>query len=283
MKIAGKVISPDAPAGLFGILNLTPDSFYDGGRFLDPGTALEQALRLESEGADIIDIGGESSRPGSEGVPEAEEMERVLPVIRAVRGRSRVPLSVDTRRAAVAEAALSAGADCINDISALLHDPAMASVAAAAKVPVVLMHMQGAPKTMQQEPRYENVVREVGEFLLNRAAFAESRGVLPENIILDPGIGFGKNVEHNCALIRGFAPWIGGRYPVLIGHSRKSFIGRLLDLPSPEDRLFGSLGAAAAAVLSGARFLRVHDVRATREMLSTLFTLHGKEPCLSLK
>lgn len=281
MKIAGRGLAERGPVRLFGILNLTPDSFFDGGRFINPEAALARALVLEAEGADALDVGGESTRPGSGSVSEKEEKERVLPVLKSLRGRISIPVSIDTSKAGVAEAALECGAAIINDVSALSADPRMASLAASSGVPVVLMHMRGTPGTMQKEPVYGDVVAEVLEYLLSRAAFAEKNGVAAEDIILDPGIGFGKTVEHNLALIRGFAPAVAGRFPVLIGHSRKNFIGRLLDNAPPEERLCGSLGAAAAASLSGAAFLRVHDVRATRELLKVLSAIRKEEPCPS--
>jgi dihydropteroate synthase len=276
MRIKDKNFPVSAGPYLIGILNITPDSFHAGSRTPELDQALAQAQKLFSDGADILDIGGESTRPGSDPMDESIELARVIPVVRALGKRISAPLSIDTCKSKVAEQAIKEGAAMLNDITALSHDPAMADLARAAKVPVVLMHMQGDPKTMQENPSYDDPVREVGDFLLARAAFAEKKGILPENIILDPGIGFGKRTEDNLALIRGFADYIRGRYPVLIGHSRKRFIGTLISRPDTGDRLFGSLGAAAAAVRHGAAFLRVHDVRETREMLTVALAVEGK-------
>lgn len=268
MKIADKTFPAGPNARILGILNITPDSFYDGGRHADHGAAVSRARDLAAAGADIIDVGGESTRPGADTVPAGAEKQRTAPVIAAIVEHLRVPVSIDTTKAEVAEAALLAGAGLINDVSALTFDGNMAALAAGARVPVILMHMQGTPKTMQNNPGYQDVVSEVGDYLLARAAFAEKQGIAPENIILDPGIGFGKRLSDNLALMRRFTPYIRGRYPVCIGHSRKRFIGEILGLESPGDRLFGSLGAACAAAQSGAAFIRTHDVRETREALA---------------
>ncbi len=243
-----------------GIVNVTPDSFSDGGRYLDPARAVAHGEEMAREGADIIDIGGESTRPGARPVSAEEEMERVLPVIHRLRGKVSIPISIDTMKAAVARAALDEGADLVNDISALRFDPAMAPLVAAEKVPVALMHMQGTPQTMQQDPFYEDVVEEVKAFLQSRIQFALEAGVDRERIIVDPGIGFGKNVDHNLALLRGLSALTALGRPVLVGTSRKTFIGKLLE-SGPEERLEGSLAAAVAAVLAGANVIRVHDVK----------------------
>ena len=243
-----------------GIVNVTPDSFSDGGRYLDADRAVARGEEMARDGADIIDIGGESTRPGAGSVSAREEMERVLPVIRGLRRNASIPISIDTAKAEVARAALEEGADLVNDISALRFDPAMASLVAAEKVPVVLMHMQGTPRTMQQNPAYEDVVAEVKGFLLGRVQFAIEAGVERERIIVDPGIGFGKNLDHNLALLRGLPALAALGRPVLVGASRKTFIGKLLDA-GPEERLEGSLAAAVAAVLAGANMIRVHDVK----------------------
>lgn len=244
---------------LMGVLNVTPDSFSDGGRHFATDTAIEAGLRMIGEGADIIDVGGESTRPGSEGVPAEEELRRVIPVIEELRRRSPVPISIDTQKAAVAEAALRAGANMINDVSAL-RDPRMGQVAARSGVPLVLMHMRGEPRTMQQgEIVYDDVVAEVAEFLSQAIERAVSCGVSRERIIVDPGIGFGKTVEHNLELIDRLGELKRLGHPVLVGPSRKSFIGKILDRP-PGERLFGTAAAVAAAVLRGADIVRVHDV-----------------------
>jgi dihydropteroate synthase len=244
------------------ILNVTPDSFYDGGRRLDPRKAIADGIEMAKAGADVIDIGGESTRPGARPVSEDEELERVLPVIRGLRREIRVPISIDTYKSAVARAALREGADIVNDISALRFDAEMVGLVAAEKVPVVLMHMQGTPRTMQAEPRYRDVVREVGEFLAAQIRYALERGVGPGNIIVDPGIGFGKTLDHNLALLRGLPQLASLGQPLLVGASRKSFIGKILGA-EPGERLEGSLVAAAAAVLAGANIIRAHDVKET--------------------
>jgi dihydropteroate synthase len=247
---------------LMGILNVTPDSFYDGGRRPDPERAADDGAALSAAGAEIIDIGGESTRPGARPVSAEEELGRVLPVIRALRRSLSTVISVDTYKASVARAALDAGADMINDISALRFDPSMAGLVAREDVPVVLMHMQGAPRTMQVEPRYDDVVKEVRGFLEAQVHFAINAGIAAEKIIIDPGIGFGKTLQHNLALIRDLSSFASLGRPILVGASRKAFIGKLLDV-DPAERLEGSLAAAVAAVLAGANIVRVHDVKET--------------------
>jgi dihydropteroate synthase len=251
---------------IVGILNVTPDSFSDGGRYLGAEAAVVRGIDMAGEGADIIDIGGESTRPGALAVSVQEEIERVIPVIRGLRRAISKPISVDTYKADVAGSALDAGADLVNDISALRFDPAMASLVAREKIPLVLMHMQGTPRTMQVRPHYRNVLAEVGEFLRSRMEFAIQAGVGPEQIILDPGIGFGKELDHNLTVLRGLSALGSLGRPLLVGLSRKTFIGKILDV-GPEGRLEGSLAAAVAAVLRGANLLRVHDVRETHQAL----------------
>jgi dihydropteroate synthase len=252
---------------LMGILNVTPDSFSDGGRYADPKTAIAHGIQLARDGADIIDIGGESTRPGARPVSAEEEKERVLPVLRGLRGGVSIPLSVDTYKAEVAQAALEEGADIVNDISALRFDAAMVSLVAREKVPVVLMHMQGTPQTMQQKPHYQDVLAEVRDFLTGRVRFALESGVDLDQIIVDPGIGFGKELEHNLELLRGLSTLVSLRRPLLVGPSRKAFIGKLLDLAS-DYRLEGSLAAAVAAVLGGANIIRMHDVKEARRAIA---------------
>ena len=247
---------------LMGVVNVTPDSFSDGGRYLDSEQAIARGIRLAQEGADIIDVGGESTRPGARPLSAQEEMGRVLPVIRGLSRAVSIPISVDTYKADVARAALDEGADIVNDISALRFDPGMAPLIAAEKVPVVLMHMQGTPQTMQRRPYYQNVVEEVKEFLSGRIRFALGAGVGAERIIIDPGIGFGKGLDHNLALLRGLPALASLGRPILVGPSRKSFVGKLLDV-GPEERLEGSLAASVAAVLAGAHMIRTHDVKET--------------------
>jgi dihydropteroate synthase len=247
---------------LMGIINVTPDSFYDGGKRFDASKAIADGLALIEAGADIVDVGGESTRPGAPPVSAEAELRRVLPVVQGLRRMAKVPISIDTYKAPVARAALAEGADIVNDISALRFDLGMGAVAATEKVPVVLMHMQGAPQTMQAEPRYRDVLREVQDFLAARAAFALSVGVERDHIILDPGIGFGKTLDHNLSLLRGLPSLASLGYPLLVGASRKAFIGKILDV-KPDERLEGSLAAAVAAVFGGAHIIRAHDVKET--------------------
>lgn len=267
----------EPPPWIMGILNVTPDSFSDGGRFLDPDSAIEHARRMIAEGAHIIDIGGESTRPGAESVPADEQIRRVIPVVEAIRRMWKGPLSIDTTRAAVAEAALEAGASWINDISALRDDDRLGEVIARRGCRVILMHMQGAPRTMQENPHYDDVARGVRDFLSERAAFAQSLGISHENIIIDPGIGFGKTHEHNLTLLRRLPEIVELGYPVLVGVSRKSFIGQITGA-STEDRLPGSLAAAIHCVAAGAKIVRVHDVAATRQavVVYTALTLSNR-------
>ena len=247
---------------VMGVLNVTPDSFFSGSRRPDPSKAVADGVAMAAGGADIIDVGGESTRPGAQPVSEEEELARVLPVISGLRGEVSVPISIDTYKANVARAALDAGADIVNDVSALRFDAEMISVIAAEKVPVVLMHMQGTPQSMQLEPRYDDVTREVRDFLAAQLYEAMDAGVPAESIILDPGIGFGKTIEHNLQLLRGLPALAALGQPLLVGVSRKAFIGKILGV-EPAERLEGSLAGAVAAVLAGANIVRVHDVAET--------------------
>ena len=252
-----------------GILNVTPYSFSDGGDFLDPEAAAEHAAAMLDEGAGILDLGGESTRPGSDRVSQEEEIRRVVPVIqRILAARPEAVISVDTYRAGTATAALEAGARLINDVTALRGDPSMTSVVKEAACPVILMHMQGEPKTMQDEPHYEDVVREVRDFLARRAELAISAGVRQENVILDPGIGFGKNLEHNLTLLRNLDAVVDLGFPVLIGASRKRFIGEITGVRVARERFFGTLATTVLAYERGVTYFRVHDVRANREALA---------------
>ena len=253
-------------SALMGVLNVTPNSFYDGGRRETPEQAIADGVDMAAAGADIIDVGGESTRPGALPVPEEEELERVLPVIQGLRRAVSVPISIDTYKANVARAALDAGADIVNDISALRFDGAMAALVAKENVPVVLMHMQGTPQTMQADPRYSDLLKEVKDFLREQIRFAEQSGIAPEKIVVDPGIGFGKKIEHNLQLLNHLSELATLGYPLLVGASRKAFIGRILDV-APEARMEGSLAAAVAAVLAGADIIRAHDVRETRRAM----------------
>ncbi len=254
---------------LFGILNVTPDSFSDGGDFLAPEAAARHAASLLAEGAHVVDVGGESTRPGSDPVSLEEEIRRTVPVIeRALAARPGATVSIDTYRAATAEAALRAGARIVNDVTALRGDPRMAALVADAGCPVVLMHMKGEPKTMKNEPRYDDVVREVRDFLDERAEYAIAAGVRPEDIILDPGIGFGKTPEHNLTLLRDLDAIVELGFSVLVGASRKRFLGGITGAESAKDRVFGTVATSVMAFERGARLFRVHDVRANREALA---------------
>ncbi|AFG37159.1 dihydropteroate synthase [Spirochaeta africana] len=266
---------------IMGIVNRTPDSFYAESRSVPHGDDPAQALGLVAEGADILDIGGESSRPGSEYVPAEEETRRVVPFIRELRRHVAVPISVDTRKRAVAEAALDAGANMINDISALRDDPDLARLAAERQVPVVLMHMAGTPRTMQLNPHYNDVVAEVERFLLDAAERALAAGIRAADIILDPGIGFGKTLQHNIQLMQALPRLRGHGFRLLLGLSRKTMIGMLVgspDAPAPvQERLIGSVVANLYGADCGADILRVHDVAATRQALAVLSVLRGRE------
>ena len=253
-----------------GILNVTPDSFSDGGRFLDPGRAAEQGVRLAEEGADLIDVGGASTRPGALPVPLAEELRRVLPVVARLAKTVRVPISVDTAQAEVARQALDRGAALINDVTALRGDPAMAGVIARSKAAVILMHMHGTPQTMQRAPRYQNVVRDVADFLRAAARRAEAAGIERARILIDPGLGFGKTTAHNLQLMAGLPTFVRLEWPVVLGPSRKSFIGQTLDLTDPQQRLAGTLACVAEAYRAGVRMVRVHEVQPTRQLITML-------------
>ncbi len=261
---------------VMGVLNITPDSFSDGGRHVDPGRAVEHGLEMVEAGADLVDVGGESTRPGAARVPAAEEGERVLPVIRALARQSDVTLSVDTSRAAVAAQALQAGARVVNDISALGFDDAMADVVAESGAGLVMMHMQGTPQSMQQAPAYHDVLAEVLSHLREALDRAVDAGVTPEQVVLDPGIGFGKGLEHNLTLLRHAGSLRALGRPVLVGTSRKTFVGQITGRPV-ERRLAGSLGSLAAAVTAGAALVRVHDVAETVDCLSTLQAIRRGE------
>jgi len=252
---------------VMGIVNVTPDSFSDGGRYLDHGAAVAHALQLEDEGADLLDIGGESTRPGAEPVDAEEECRRVLPVIEAIVAQARAPVSIDTRKAEVMLRAADAGARIINDVSALAHDQGSLVAAAQTKLPVILMHAQGDPRTMQNDPRYDDVVLDVYDWLEARVAACEQAGIPRDRFIVDPGIGFGKTLAHNLSLLASLSIFHGLGCPILLGASRKTFIGKLLGVPSAE-RLPGSLAAALIGAEQGAQIVRVHDVAATRQALA---------------
>ena len=262
----GSLISGPDPV-LMGILNVTPDSFSDGGEFLRLEAAVAQPEKLLDEGAKIVDVGGESTRPGSDPVSPDEELRRVLPVVQGIlAARQETIVSIDTYRAATAEVALDAGAHIVNDVTALA-DPRMADLVAERGCPIVLMHMLGEPKSMQEDPRYEDVVREVRDFLAERAERAIGAGVDEKNIILDPGIGFGKTLEHNLTLLNRLDSLVELGFAVLVGASRKSFLGRILGSGDAKSRLFGSVATNVIAYERGATLFRVHDVRPNREAL----------------
>jgi dihydropteroate synthase len=259
LEIRGRRFTLGPRVWLMGVVNVTPDSFSDGGRYLDTGKAVDRGLELVADGADIVDVGGESTRPGSRPVPESEEIGRVLPVVAGLRRQTQALISVDTTKAAVARAALDAGADVVNDTSAFRFDPAMPGVVARAGAAVVLMHMQGTPLTMQTAPRYDDLVGEIAAFLAERLRIAAAAGIPGERMIVDPGIGFGKTVAHNLELLRRQADFLALGRPLLLGFSRKAFLGAVLGLPSDE-RLEGTIAAAVLSVERGAHILRVHDV-----------------------
>ena len=259
---------------IMGIVNVTPDSFSDGGRFNDPGRAVEHAFTLLAEGAEILDVGGESTRPGAEPVSEAEELRRVLPVIRAVRSQTKALISIDTMKAAVARAALDAGADIINDVTGLRGDAAMPRVAADSKAGLVVMHMTGTPQTMQNQPQYDDVVAEVGAYFDSRLRVLEGEGIDSERIVLDPGFGFGKTLEHNLSLMRAL-PQLSTRRPLLVGVSRKSMIARVMHSESMEDRFWPTIALSAYAREHGARIMRVHDVKPNCDALRMMEAILG--------
>jgi dihydropteroate synthase len=266
LVVRGRRFSLGPRTWLMGIVNVTPDSFSDGGAFFDTDRAVARGLELACAGADILDIGGESTRPGSLPVPAEEELRRVLPVVKALKKKTGVLLSVDTTKASVARAVLEAGADIINDVSGLRFDPAMASVIAPSGAGVILMHMKGTPRTMQKSPHYADLLGEVRAFLRERVLEAGEAGIASDRVVIDPGIGFGKTAAHNLALINRLADLEAIGRPICVGLSRKAFIGRILGLP-PEERLEGTIAAAVLAVSHGARILRVHDVGAVAKAI----------------
>ena len=253
---------------IMGIVNVTPDSFSDGGQHATSEAAVAHALSLAAEGADILDIGGESTRPGAPAVSESEELARVIPVIEQLAGQTEAALSIDTQKPAVAEAAISAGAVIVNDIAANRTEPQMWKIVAATRAGYVAMHMQGTPQTMQDRPEYTEVVAEVRAFFEERLERFKKAGLNAEQVMFDPGIGFGKTVEHNLALLTGLERFTNMKRPLLVGASRKSFIGRLTEA-AVEDRLAGSLACACRAAEAGAAVLRVHDVKETNQALQT--------------
>jgi dihydropteroate synthase len=256
---------------LMGILNVTPDSFSDGGQFNTLESAVQQAEFLVQSGAHLLDIGGQSTRPQAEDVSLQEELQRVLPVIQAIRSHpttavQTIPISVDTTKAAVARAAMAAGADLVNDISGATFDPDMLSAVAALQVPIVLMHLRGTPKTMQQFTDYADLIGEIADFLTQRAAAAIEAGIAPDQLILDPGIGFAKTFDQNLELLRNLSKFHQLGFPLLVGPSRKRFIGHLLDQPDPQKRIWGTAATCCAAIQGGSDILRIHDVAELRDV-----------------
>ncbi len=266
---------------VMGILNVTPDSFSDGGSYFDPKRAVAHADDMVDAGADIIDVGPESTRPGADPVAAQEQISRAIPVIERIReAHPSLAISLDTRLLDVARAGLDAGADIINDVSALRDAPEIAPLAAERGAGLILMHMQGTPATMQAAPHYEDVLAEVSAFLESRAEIAEAAGVPRQHIILDPGIGFGKTVEHNLTLLSNLGHLVLLGYPILLGASRKRFLARLAaGGEEPDQRLGSSLACVAQAACCGVKIVRVHDVRATRQLIDTLAAIRGQTPC----
>ena len=251
---------------IMGILNVTPDSFSDGGKYLEKNTAINHALEMIDQGADIIDIGGESTRPFSDPISLKEEISRVVPVIEGIRKKSDICISIDTTKSQVATAALNSGASVINDVSAMEVDPLMVDVALKFDCPLIIMHMKGTPKNMQDDPQYESLISDIKDYLLDRTDFIISKGINPKKIVIDPGIGFGKTVENNFEIIKNLNHFTTMNFPVLLGASRKSFIGISLNLPE-KDRLEGSLAANIIGLQNGAKIFRVHDVAETNKAL----------------
>lgn len=246
---------------IMGILNVTPDSFADGGRFFDMESAIRHGLQMAEDGADIIDVGGESTRPGSERVEYEEELRRTVPVIRALSKKVRIPISIDTCKAGIAERALDAGASIINDISGLRFDPEMPKVAATYGTPVVIMHIKGTPKDMQANPAYDALIPEIVDYLREGVRIAADSGIREDMIIVDPGIGFGKTFDHNLLILKNLRDFAMLEKPLLVGPSRKAFIGKILNDAAPSDRLEGTAAAVAISILNGANIVRVHDVK----------------------
>jgi len=266
---------------IMGVVNVTPDSFFDGGRYLDTAAAVAHAIQLVEEGADLLDIGAESTRPGADVVSEVEECRRAIPVVTAVAKSVSVPISIDTSKAMVARAALDSGAILVNDVTALRGDPMMADVIADTGSGIVLMHMQGTPRTMQQAPRYDDVVEEVSVFFEERIRFAMAHGIVRKQIILDPGIGFGKLLQHNLTLIAQLCQFERFECPLMIGVSQKGFLGQLVGRPVQE-RQWGTAAAVAIAVDRGAGILRVHDVRAMNDVVQVAAAI-SRQRTISMK
>jgi dihydropteroate synthase len=267
---------------IMGILNVTPDSFFDGGKYINFKKAVERGLQIAEEGADLIDIGGESTRPGAEPVSVDEELKRVIPVIESLSKKINIPISIDTYKAKVAEEAINAGATIINDISGLRFDPQMPYIAAKYDTPVVIMHIKGTPKNMHINPVYDALIPEITEYLRNSIVIAKNAGVKENNIIIDPGIGFGKKPEHNLLIIKNLKEFANLGKPILIGVSRKSFIGKILDDAPAEQRLEGTMAAVAVSIINGANIVRVHDVKETVKVVKVVDAIRfGRIPTTS--
>jgi dihydropteroate synthase len=272
LELGQRTLDLSSRTHLMGILNVTPDSFSEGGRFFKLEEAVKQGLKLADKGADIVDVGGESTRPGSEPVPIEEELRRVIPVIGELVKRIDIPISIDTYKSRVAKEALDSGASMVNDISGLRFDPEMKKVISEYNVPVILMHIQGTPRNMQENPQYENLLEEIKSYLDQSISIAEEAGIGEDKIIIDPGIGFGKTLDDNLKILKNLREFKSLGKPVMIGVSRKSFIGKILDLPVNE-RLGGSLAALAVAIINGANILRVHDAEESRRVAKLVDTI----------
>ena len=277
VTLRGGVLSLAERVHVMGILNVTPDSFSDGGRYVDADAACAHAMAMIEQGADLLDIGAESSKPGAVAIDEEEERRRLLPIVRELCRRTTIPLSIDTTKAAIAEEALDAGAALINDISALRFDPRMASVVARSGAGVILMHMQGTPATMQRTASYTYVVEDVRAFLAARLEVAQQAGIPRDRILLDPGIGFGKNCEHNVTLLNHLDAFQKLGRPIVVGVSRKAFLGKILGR-TIDERLMGTAGAVAVAIMKGARVIRVHDVAPIRDVVKIVEAIMSSSP-----
>jgi len=277
VTLRGGVLSLAERVHVMGILNVTPDSFSDGGRYVDADAACAHAMAMIEQGADLLDIGAESSKPGAVAIDEEEERRRLLPIVRELCRRTTMPLSIDTTKAAIAEEALDAGAALINDISALRFDPRMASVVARSGAGVILMHMQGTPATMQRTASYTYVVEDVRAFLAARLEVAQQAGIPRDRILLDPGIGFGKNCEHNVTLLNHLDAFQTLGRPIVVGVSRKAFLGKILGR-TIDERLMGTAGAVAVAIMKGARVVRVHDVAPIRDVVKIVEAIMSSSP-----
>jgi dihydropteroate synthase len=277
VTLRGGVLSLAERVHVMGILNVTPDSFSDGGRYVDADAACAHAMAMIEQGADLLDIGAESSKPGAVAIDEEEERRRLLPIVRELCRRTTIPLSIDTTKAAIAEEALDAGAALINDISALRFDPRMASVVARSGAGVILMHMQGTPATMQRTASYTYVVEDVRAFLAARLEVAQQAGIPRDRILLDPGIGFGKNCKHNVTLLNHLDAFQTLGRPIVVGVSRKAFLGKILGR-TIDERLMGTAGAVAVAIMKGARVVRVHDVAPIRDVVKILEAIMSSSP-----